>query len=49
MAEYLVHEAGVLAEGEAVREFVHEVDELRDAAERLAARLALLEDKSGTA
>ncbi len=46
VAEYLVYEAGVLAEGEAVREFVREVDELREAADRLAARLALLENAS---
>jgi DtxR family Mn-dependent transcriptional regulator len=37
--------AQLLAEGEAVREFVREVDELREAADRLAARLALLEDR----
>jgi ubiquinone biosynthesis protein UbiJ len=43
VAEYLVHEAGVLAEGEAVRGFVAEVDELREGLDRLAARLALLE------
>lgn len=47
VAEYLVHEARLLAEGEAVREFVREVDELREAADRLAARLALLENASG--
>jgi ubiquinone biosynthesis protein UbiJ len=47
MAEYLVHEARVLAEGEAVREFVREVDELREAADRLAARIAVLEDAAG--
>lgn len=45
LADYLVHEARLLAEGEAVREFVREVDELREAADRLAARLALLEDR----
>lgn len=45
LTEYLVHEARLLAEGEAVREFVREVDELREAADRLAARLALLEDR----
>lgn len=49
VAEYLVHEAGVLAEGEAVREFVREVDELREAADRLAARIALLENAAGRA
>jgi ubiquinone biosynthesis protein UbiJ len=42
-AEYLVHETGLLAEGEAVRAFVREVDELREGADRLAARIALLE------
>lgn len=47
VAEYLVHEAGMLAEGESVREFVREVDELREAADRLAARIALLEAASG--
>ena len=41
--EYLAHEAGVLADRNAVRSFVAEVDELRDAAARLEARLALLE------
>lgn len=45
IAEYLVHEAGVLAEGEAVREFVRGVDELREGADRLSARLALLEER----
>ncbi len=43
LAEYLVYEARLLAEGQAVREFVADVDELRDAADRLEARLALLE------
>lgn len=47
VAEYLVHEAGVLAEGEAVRGFVAEVDELREGVDRLAARLALLEGALG--
>jgi ubiquinone biosynthesis accessory factor UbiJ len=45
LAEYLVHEAGLLAEGQAVREFVARVDELKEAAERLEARLALLEQE----
>lgn len=43
LAEYLVYEARLLAEGQAVREFVAGVDEVRDAADRLEARLALLE------
>ncbi len=47
LAEYLVHEARLLAEGEAVREFVREVDELREAADRLAVRLALLATPPG--
>jgi len=47
VAEYLVHEARLLVEGEAVREFVREVDELREATDRLAARIALLEKPSG--
>ncbi len=45
LAEYLVYEAGVLAEGAAVRGFVAQVDELRDAAARLEARLAILEGR----
>ena len=45
LADYLIHEAQLLAAGDAVREFVHEVDELREAADRLAARLALLEER----
>lgn len=45
LADYLVHEARLLAEGEAVREFVRAVDELREAADRLAARLSLLEER----
>lgn len=47
VAEYLVHEARLLAEGEAVREFVSEVDALREGTDRLAARIALLEDGFG--
>lgn len=49
LAEYLVHEARLLAEGEAVREFVREVDELREGADRLAARIAVLENSAGRA
>lgn len=45
LAEYTTFEAGLLADKEAVRQFVAEVDELRDAAARLEARLALLEQK----
>ena len=43
LAEYTTFEAGLLADKEAVRRFVADVDELRDAAARLEARLALLE------
>lgn len=43
VSEYLVHEAHTLASPAQVGQFVHEVDELRDAAARLEARLALLE------
>lgn len=45
LADYLTYEARLLAEGEAVREFVREVDELREAVDRLAARLTLLEER----
>lgn len=45
LADYLVHEARLLAEGKAVREFVREVDELREAADRLTARISLLEGR----
>ncbi len=45
LAEYLVYEARLLAEGEAVRDFVAGVDEVREAADRLEARLRLLEDR----
>lgn len=43
VAEYLVHEAPLLASRQAVAGFVREVDALRDAAARLEARIALLE------
>ncbi len=46
VAEYLVHEARLIAPGEAVREFVREVDALREDADRLCARLALLENQA---
>ena len=44
-SEYLVHEARTLASRAQVGQFVHEVDELRDAAARLEARIALLENE----
>jgi ubiquinone biosynthesis protein UbiJ len=47
LAEYLVHEARLLVEAEAVREFVREVDELREWADRLAARVSRLEHPDG--
>jgi ubiquinone biosynthesis protein UbiJ len=47
IAEYLTYEAGMLADKQAVRQFVAEVDEVRDAAARLEARLALLEQSRG--
>ncbi len=43
LAEYAVHEAGLLADPHAIRAFVAEVDALREAADRLQARLELLE------
>lgn len=43
LAEYAVHEQAMLAEPFAVREFIREVDRLREDADRLEARLALLE------
>ncbi|MCX7672431.1 MAG: hypothetical protein N2Z63_02355 [Thiobacillaceae bacterium] len=46
-AEYLVHEARLIAPAAAVRDFVHAVDELREATDRLEARLALLERRQG--
>lgn len=45
LAEYAVHEAGVLAEPHAVREFIAGVDRLREDADRLEARLSVLEDR----
>ncbi len=45
LAEYAVYEAKLLAEPEAVREFIAEVDRLREDADRLEARLALLEGR----
>lgn len=43
LAEYLTYESDLLASPHAIRQFVAEVDELRDAAARLEARIALLE------
>ena len=43
LAEYAVHEEVMLANPIAVREFIAEVDALREGADRLAARLALHE------
>ncbi|MCP5278346.1 MAG: hypothetical protein H6935_08285 [Thiobacillus sp.] len=45
LAEYAVHEAGVLAEPHAAREFIAEVDRLREDTDRLEARLKLLEQR----
>lgn len=45
VAEYAVHEAGLLAEPHAAREFIAEVDRLREDTDRLEVRLKLLEDK----
>jgi ubiquinone biosynthesis protein UbiJ len=46
LAEYATYEADLLADKHALRRFVAEVDALRDDAARLAARIALLEEKS---
>lgn len=43
LAEYAVYEQAMLAEPAAVREFIAEVDGLREAADRLEARLKFLE------
>jgi len=43
LAEYAVYEQAMLAEPHAAREFIAEVDRLREDADRLEARLALLE------
>jgi len=45
LAEYATFETDILADRHAVRRFVADVDALRDAAARLEARLALLEQK----
>ncbi|MDR3417800.1 MAG: SCP2 sterol-binding domain-containing protein [Nevskia sp.] len=42
-AEYLAEETGDLATGAAIEEWMHGVDALRESADRLEARLALLE------
>lgn len=42
VAEYAAYENPVIASREALREFVHDVDELRDAAERLEKRVEIL-------
>jgi len=43
LAEYAVHEAGMLAEPHAAREFIAGVDRLREDTDRLEARLKLVE------
>ncbi len=43
LAEYAVYEQAMLADSHAVRGFIAEVDDLREAADRLDARLRLLE------
>jgi ubiquinone biosynthesis protein UbiJ len=48
LAEYAVYEQAMLAEPHAVRAFVAEVDALREAADRLEARLKLLETNRQT-
>lgn len=45
LAEYAVYEQGLLAEPLAAREFIAAIDRLREDADRLEARLALLEAK----
>jgi ubiquinone biosynthesis protein UbiJ len=47
LAEYAVHEQALLAEPNAVNEFIAEVDRLREDADRLEARLKLLEQRQG--
>lgn len=44
-AEYLVHEKQILAAAARVRQFCRQVDSLREAADRTAARIALLESR----
>lgn len=43
LAEYAVYEQAMLAEPQAVHDFIRDVDDLREAADRLQARLKLLE------
>jgi ubiquinone biosynthesis protein UbiJ len=45
LAEYAVHEQGMLAEPHAVRTFINEVDAVREAVDRLEARLRHLESQ----
>lgn len=45
LAEYAVHEQALLAEPHALKEFIAEVDRLREDADRLEARLKLLEQR----
>jgi ubiquinone biosynthesis protein UbiJ len=45
VAEYAVHEQALLAEPHTLKEFIAEVDRLREDADRLEARLSLLEDR----
>ena len=45
LAEYAVYEQGLLAEPHALREFIADVDRLREDADRLEARLRLLEQR----
>jgi ubiquinone biosynthesis protein UbiJ len=47
LAEYATFETDLLADKQAIRRFVEDVDTLRDDAARLEARLALLERKAG--
>ena len=46
-AEYSTYESPLLASAQAVDEFIHEVDEVRDQVERLEKRLELLKRESG--
>jgi ubiquinone biosynthesis protein UbiJ len=48
LAEYAVYEQAMLADPHAVRGFIAEVDDLREAADRLEARIRLLEAKRQT-
>jgi len=47
IAEYATFEAGMLVDPESIRQFVADVDALRDDLARLEARLALLEKQAG--